>query len=31
VAMAKALNLTQSDMFTPAPPGQKPFQRRKAA
>ena len=29
LAMARQLGLTASDMFTPAPPGQKPFQRRK--
>jgi histidinol phosphatase-like PHP family hydrolase len=28
VQMAKALDLRAGDMFTPAPPGQKPFQRR---
>jgi len=29
--MAKALDLKARDMFTPAPAGQKPFQRRKVA
>jgi histidinol phosphatase-like PHP family hydrolase len=29
IEMAKALGLKRSDMFTPAPAGQKPFQRRK--
>lgn len=29
IQMAKALGLTAKDMFTPAPPGQKPFQRRR--
>ncbi|MBI5385244.1 MAG: hypothetical protein HZA90_11235 [Verrucomicrobia bacterium] len=29
VAMAKELGLKPADMFSPAPPGQKPFQRRK--
>jgi histidinol phosphatase-like PHP family hydrolase len=29
IAMAQALRLTADDMFTPAPAGQKPFQRRK--
>jgi hypothetical protein len=29
VEMARALNLTQADMFTPAPEGQKAVQRRK--
>jgi len=28
--MIKALGLTRKDLFTPAPPGQKPIQRRKA-
>jgi histidinol phosphatase-like PHP family hydrolase len=28
IAMAQELQLTQVNMFTPAPPGQKPFQRR---
>jgi histidinol phosphatase-like PHP family hydrolase len=28
IEMAKSLGLTGKDMFTPAPAGQKPFQRR---
>lgn len=31
IQMARALGLQESDMFKPAPPGQKPFQRRKAS
>jgi histidinol phosphatase-like PHP family hydrolase len=29
LAMARELDLKRGDLFTPAPPGQKPFQRRK--
>jgi hypothetical protein len=30
IEMAKALGLASTDMFMPAPQGEKPFQRRKA-